>query len=91
MIQHITLGNKHFNHTQPLPFLGNLYFIIRNRKTVKGIRTTNKRAAEIAIEATDEVAMKRQQIDNINQIHIKIIRCCDIQSRRRGMRIYHTI
>ena len=50
--------------------------------------TTNKRAAEIAIEATDEVAMKRQQIDNINQIHIKIIRCCDIQSRRRGMRTY---
>ena len=59
--------------------------LYKERTKALGYVTTNKRAAEIAIEATDEVAMKRQQIDNINQIHIKIIRCCDIQSRRRGV------
>ncbi|CAC5421683.1 RPGRIP1L [Mytilus coruscus] len=59
--------------------------LYKERTKALGYITTNKRAAEIAIEATDEVAMKRQQIDNINQMHIKIIRCNGLQSRRRGV------
>ncbi|VDH99812.1 protein fantom [Mytilus galloprovincialis] len=59
--------------------------LYKERTKALGYITTNKRAAEIAIEATDEVAMKRQQIDNINQIHIKIIRCNGLQSRRKGV------
>ncbi|XP_063439448.1 protein fantom-like isoform X3 [Mytilus trossulus] len=59
--------------------------LYKERTKALGYITTNKRAAEIAIEATDEVAMKRQQIDNINQMHIKIIRCNGLQSRRKGV------
>ncbi|XP_076110467.1 protein fantom-like isoform X7 [Mytilus galloprovincialis] len=59
--------------------------LYKERTKALGYITTNKRAAEIAIEATDEVAMKRQQIDNINQVHIKIIRCNGLQSRRKGV------
>lgn len=59
--------------------------LYKERTKALGYVTTNKRAAEIAIEASDEVAMKRQQIDNINQIHIKILRCCGLQSRRKGV------
>lgn len=64
--------------------LNNHVLYLQERTKALGYITTNKRAAEIAIEATDEVAMKRQQIDNINHMHIKIIRCNGLQSRRKG-------
>ena len=43
-----------------------------------------------ALKALDEVAAMRPA-DNINQLHIKIIRCIGLQARRKGSRTLQTM
>lgn len=42
---------------------------------------TNQKAAADALHALDENAAMRPK-DNINELHIKIVRCSDLKSRR---------
>lgn len=46
-----------------------------------GYVMTNQKAAADALHALDENAAMRPK-DNINELHIKIVRCSDLKSRR---------
>ena len=47
--------------------------------------TTNIRAADQqALQAMDEVAAKRPP-DNVNELHIRVIRCTGLKPRRESM------
>ena len=51
--------------------------------------TTNIRATDQALEALDEVAAKRPP-DNVNELHIKLIRCSSLKPRRESKdNVYH--
>ena len=49
-----------------------------------GYIASNQRLAEQALEVMDEEAALRPP-DNINEIHIKIIRCAGLKARREGI------
>ena len=53
-----------------------------------GYINSNRKAAEEALEVMDkEAAMKPP--DNINEIHIKVIRCSGLKARREGNKMIH--
>lgn len=49
--------------------------------------TTNIRGADQALQALDETAAKRPP-DNVNELHIKLIRCTGVKARRESMMLY---
>ena len=48
-----------------------------------GYVESNMRATEEALQAMDETAARRPK-DNINELHIKIIKCQGVKARREG-------
>ncbi len=48
-----------------------------------GYISSNQRMAEEALEVMDKEAARRPP-DNINEIHIKIIKCAALKPRREG-------
>uniref|UniRef100_K1QMS1 Protein fantom n=1 Tax=Magallana gigas TaxID=29159 RepID=K1QMS1_MAGGI len=55
--------------------------LYKERTKALGYVMTNQKAAADALHALDENAAMRPK-DNINELHIKIVRCSDLKSRR---------
>lgn len=59
------------------------FFSIQERTKALGYIMTNERLVTQALEALDEVAAMRPP-DNVNEMHVKVIRCSKLQSRRQS-------
>ena len=57
--------------------------IPQERTKALGYLDTNQRAAGEALKALDEAAAMRPP-DNVNELHIKVIRCSKLKARRGG-------
>ena len=57
---------------------------MQEKSKALGYIASNQRLAEQALEVMDEEAALRPP-DNINEIHIKIVRCAGLKARREGM------
>ncbi|XP_021379189.1 protein fantom-like isoform X4 [Mizuhopecten yessoensis] len=55
--------------------------LYKERTKALGYVTSNEKAATEALQALDETAAKRPA-DNVNELHVKILRCSDIKPRR---------
>lgn len=58
--------------------------LYKERTKALGYVTTNIRATDQALEALDEAAAKRPP-DNVNDLHIKLIRCTSLKPRRENV------
>ncbi|KAJ8302489.1 LOW QUALITY PROTEIN: hypothetical protein KUTeg_018885 [Tegillarca granosa] len=58
--------------------------LYKERTKALGYITINERATEQALEALDETAAKRPK-DNINELHVKIVRCSKLRPRRENV------
>ena len=63
---------------------------IQEKSKALGYITSNQKLAEQALKVMDEEAALRPP-DNINEIHIKIIRYSGLKARREGTLIIKTI
>ena len=57
---------------------------MQEKSKALGYIASNQRLTEQALEVMDEEAALRPP-DNINEIHIKIVRCAGLEARREGM------
>lgn len=58
--------------------------LFKERTKALGYIMTNERMASQALEALDETAAQRPP-DNVNQLHVKVIRCHKLMCRRQNM------
>ncbi|KAK2187638.1 hypothetical protein NP493_159g03000 [Ridgeia piscesae] len=58
--------------------------LYKERSKALGYIESNTRLAQQAVTAMDEMAAKRP-VDNINELHIQIIKCDELKSRREGV------
>ncbi|KAL4234620.1 Protein fantom [Mactra antiquata] len=58
--------------------------LYKERTKALGYVSTNIRAADQALQALDEAAAKRPP-DNVNELHIKLVRCTGLRARRENV------
>ncbi|XP_069113817.1 protein fantom-like isoform X2 [Argopecten irradians] len=58
--------------------------LYKERTKALGYVTSNEKAATEALHALDETAAKRPA-DNVNELHVKIIRCANLKPRRENV------
>ena len=65
-------------------YIVTIFLYSQERTKALGYMSTNMRAADEALQAMDEEAARRPP-DNVNELHIKLIRCSGLKARRESM------
>lgn len=74
---------------RPVELMNNTWYELQERMKALGYISANEKVEQTTLQALDESARLKPS-DNVNQLHVKIVRCNSLKSRQVGKRTGHS-